>query len=224
MSTTISSLLRPPPPPPPLNTTTRSTTTKNLFSQNLSSIGFGYAIAIALGFLVLFSTILLASYICCRSATSRRRRNLQRTTNPENPNENSVYLPRIIFVAEDDDENSSQNVVGLDQAVINSYPKLVFSKKNRITDGDTLCAICLCEYKESEMLRMLPDCKHYFHVTCVDAWLKLNSSCPVCRNSPLPTPLSTPLQEVVPLSQYSDGRRRTWWKGVVVNFSYFSKL
>ncbi|KAL0309284.1 UNVERIFIED_CONTAM: RING-H2 finger protein ATL68 [Sesamum radiatum] len=37
------------------------------------------------------------------------------------------------------------------------------------------------------MLRMLPDCKHCFHVTCVDAWLKLNASCPVCRNSPLPT-------------------------------------
>ncbi|KAL2468988.1 RING-type domain-containing protein [Forsythia ovata] len=110
----------------------------------------------------------------------------------------------------DDDDNSSQNVaVGLDQAVINSYPKFVFSKKNGNSDSDTVCAICLCEYKESEMLRMLPDCKHYFHVTCVDAWLKLNSSCPVCRNSPLPTPLSTPLQEVVPLSQYSDGRRRT---------------
>ncbi|KAG5579466.1 hypothetical protein H5410_050093, partial [Solanum commersonii] len=41
---------------------------------------------------------------------------------------------------------------------------------------------------------------------CIDAWLKLNASCPVCRNSPLPTPMSTPLSEVVPLSQYSDDR------------------
>ncbi|KAL2490314.1 RING-H2 finger protein ATL68 [Abeliophyllum distichum] len=206
ITTSSSSSLPRPPPSPPLTTTT----SKNPFSQNLSSIGFGYAIAIALGCLVLFSTILLASYICCRSAAARRRRNLQRSSSSQNPNENSVYLPRIIFVAEDDEDNSSQNVtVGLDQAVINSYPKFVFSKKNGNSDSDTVCAICLCEYKESEMLRMLPDCKHYFHVTCVDAWLKLNSSCPVCRNSPLPTPLSTPLQEVVPLSQYSDGRRRT---------------
>ncbi|KAL0373754.1 UNVERIFIED_CONTAM: RING-H2 finger protein ATL67 [Sesamum radiatum] len=129
-------------------------------------------------------------------------------SNPNRSNENSIYLPRIIFVAEDD-ENESQNVVvGLDQAVINSYPKLVFSKRSGNWGNDTVCAICLCEYRESEMLRMLPDCKHCFHVTCVDAWLKLNASCPVCRNSPLPTPLSTPLQEVVPLSQYSDGRRR----------------
>lgn len=102
--------------------------------------------------------------------------------------------------------------------MINSYPKFKFCKRNGISGGggggggggnDTVCAICLCEYKDGEMLRLLPDCKHYFHVTCVDAWLKLNASCPVCRNSPLPTPLSTPLSEVVPLSQYSDGRRRS---------------
>lgn len=180
---------------------------KSTFSQNLNSIGLGYAIAIALGFLVLFSTILLSSYICCRSIAARRRRRSE-ILDPNHSNENSIYLPRIIFVAEDD-ENESQNVVvGLDQAVINSYPKFVFSKRSGNCANDTVCSICLCEYRESEMLRMLPDCRHCFHVMCVDAWLKLNASCPVCRNSPLPTPLSTPLQEVVPLSQYSDGRRR----------------
>ncbi|KAJ8573210.1 hypothetical protein K7X08_009721 [Anisodus acutangulus] len=201
-----SSLLRRQPPPPPLTTT---------LSQNLNTIGLGYAIAIALGFLVLLSTILLASYICCRSAAARRRRR-QIRANSQNPNniENGIYLPRIIFVAEDDEENgdvSSQNAtLGLDQVVINSYPKLVYSKRNNGNGNgnDVVCPICLCDYKDGEMLRMMPDCKHYFHVMCLDAWLKLNASCPVCRNSPLPTPLSTPLSEVVPLSQYSDGRRR----------------
>ncbi|KAL8062788.1 hypothetical protein ABFX02_02G170000 [Erythranthe guttata] len=193
------------PPPPPLASAKSSS-----FSQNLNSIGLGYAIAIALGFLVLFSTILLASYICCRSVASRRRRRDNRDRNPNHSNENSIYLPRIIFVAEDDDNDSQNAVVGLDDAAINSYPKFVFGKRNGISGGggDAVCSICLCEYRESEMLRMLPDCRHYFHVMCVDAWLKLNASCPVCRNSPLPTPLSTPLQEVVPLSQYTDGRRR----------------
>ncbi|XP_057780389.1 RING-H2 finger protein ATL67 [Salvia miltiorrhiza] len=185
-------------PPPPL-----AAATKPSFSQNLTSIGLGYAIAIALGFLVLFSTILLSSYICCRSIAARRRRR-----NPSRSAENSVYLPRIIFVAEDDDSEGQNVVAGLDQAVINSYPKFVFTKRSGAAAGDGVCSICLSDYRESEMLRMLPDCRHCFHVMCVDAWLKLNASCPVCRNSPLPTPLSTPLQEVVPLSQYSDGRRR----------------
>ncbi|CAA0842546.1 RING-H2 finger protein ATL68 [Striga hermonthica] len=192
----------PPPPPPPLATAARSSPT---LSKNLSSIGLGYAIAIALGFLVLFSSVLLASYICCRSAASRRRR--RRNPDPDRPGESSVYLPRIIFVAEDDEENGGgAAAVGLDPAVINSYPKFVFTRKGGACDS--VCSICLCEYREGEMLRMLPDCRHSFHVMCVDAWLKLNASCPVCRSSPLPTPLSTPLQEVVPLSQYSDGRRR----------------
>ncbi|XP_073147416.1 RING-H2 finger protein ATL67-like [Henckelia pumila] len=199
----------PSPPPPPPSTTLPSPTTagQSTFAQNIGSIGLGYAIAIALGFLVLFSTVLLASYICYRTAASRRRRS-RTSANPSRSDENSVYLPRIIFVAEDDESDSRNDVVGLEQAVINSYPKLVFSRRNGNGGNDAVCSICLCDYREAEMLRMLPDCKHSFHVTCVDAWLKLNASCPVCRNSPLPTPLSTPLQEVVPLSHYSDGRRR----------------
>ncbi|CDP08747.1 unnamed protein product [Coffea canephora] len=213
------------PPPPPLRPLPLSLspplapTTKTSLAEKLGSVGLGYAIAIAFGFLVLLSTVLLASYICCRSAAARRRRRFDSQSGPHNPsnnpNETSIYLPRIIFVTEDenDDEvSSSENaVVGLDQAVINSYPKFHFSKINAsfCAGNDPVCSICLCDYKESEMLRLLPDCKHYFHVTCIDAWLKLNASCPVCRNSPLPTPLSTPLSEVVPLSQYSGGRRRS---------------
>lgn len=217
MSTTPSSAVNLLPPPSPLLTTTTTTPSANAsFSQKLGSVGLGYAIAIAFGFLVFLSTVILASYICCRSAAARRRRRRLDSEstlhNPDHPNETSTYLPRIIFVAEDenDEVSSSENVVvGLDLAVINSYPKFQFSKRFGSFGGnDSVCPICLCEYKESEMLRLLPDCKHYFHVTCIDAWLKLNASCPVCRNSPLPTPLSTPLSELVPLSQYSDGRRR----------------
>ncbi|KAF6154535.1 hypothetical protein GIB67_027808 [Kingdonia uniflora] len=176
------------------------------FLQNLSNLGLGYAIAIALGVLVLLSTILLASYVCCRASRSRSRNTNTNTNNLED----GIILPRIIFVAEDDDDGrDEENVVsGLDQMVINSYPKFAFSKPKDLETGDTVCSICLCDYKEGEMLRMMPECRHYFHLYCVDAWLRLHASCPVCRNSPMPTPLSTPLSELVPLSQYGDNRRR----------------
>lgn len=170
----------------------------------LTNVGLGYAIAIALGFLVLLSTLLLASYICCR-LTRRRQNPNPNSSSTAASSDNGIILPRIVFVAEDDEDDSQNVVVGLDQAVINTYPKFPFSKGVR---NDSMCAICLCDYKDAEMLRTLPDCRHYFHLTCIDAWLKLNASCPVCRNSPLPTPMSTPLSEVVPLSQYSDGRNR----------------
>ncbi|OVA16935.1 zinc finger protein [Macleaya cordata] len=179
------------------------------FLQNLSNLGLGYAIAIALGFLVLLSTVLLASYVCCRARNRSRSENPN--PNPSNSN-NGIILPRIIFVAEDDeDENGrdEENVVtGLDQMVINSYPKFPFCNSKDLGTGDSVCSICLCDYKEGEMLRMMPDCRHFFHLCCVDAWLRLNASCPVCRNSPLPTPLSTPLSELVPLSHYPGNRRR----------------
>lgn len=185
------------------------------FIQNLSNLGLGYAIAIALGVLVLLSSLLLASYICCRS--SRYPGNRSPNPSSGSASSNGIVLPRIIFVAEDDDDDGdgdlerggarrSGGVVGLDPAAINSYPKFTYTAASK--GSDTVCSICLCEYKEGEMLRMMPDCKHYFHLLCIDAWLKLNASCPVCRTSPMPTPLSTPLSELVPLSQFSADRRR----------------
>ncbi|GMI98432.1 Arabidopsis Toxicos en Levadura 68 [Hibiscus trionum] len=172
----------------------------------LTNLGLGYSIVIAVGFLLLLSTLLLASYICFRSSASPRAF----TPNPTTSNSDGIILPRIVFVAED--EESENIAVGLDQAVINSYPKFRFSKESAAacsSNLNTTCSICLCEYKDSEMLRMMPECRHYFHAFCIDVWLKLNGSCPVCRNSPLPTPLSTPLSEVVPLSQFAADRRRS---------------
>ncbi|MQL98105.1 hypothetical protein Taro_030807 [Colocasia esculenta] len=186
------------------------------FLQNMSSLGLGYAVGIALGSLVLFSTLLLASYVCCRAAASHRRRRRRRAARApvgaSSPTLGAVVgLPHIIFVTEDDEEEGaaerSSPAQGLDQAAINSYPKFPFSKSSKAAaaaGGDAVCPICLCEYREGEMLRVMPDCRHGFHLTCVDAWLRLNASCPVCRTSPIPTPLSV----LVPLSHYAADRRR----------------
>jgi hypothetical protein len=44
------------------------------------------------------------------------------------------------------------------------------------------CAVCLCRYEDNEILRLLPKCKHAFHVDCVDLWLASHSTCPLCRH------------------------------------------
>lgn len=42
------------------------------------------------------------------------------------------------------------------------------------------CCICLAQYREKEEVRQLP-CTHMFHLKCVDRWLRIISSCPLCK-------------------------------------------
>ncbi|KAI8997413.1 hypothetical protein BDB01DRAFT_846068 [Pilobolus umbonatus] len=52
--------------------------------------------------------------------------------------------------------------------IIHSLPTRVFHKEK--TDEVDECIICLEEYQETEIIRILP-CKHEFHLKCIDPWL-----------------------------------------------------
>ncbi|XP_027342764.1 putative RING-H2 finger protein ATL21A [Abrus precatorius] len=76
-------------------------------------------------------------------------------------------------------------VMGLDGATIEKYPKTLLGESGRLLKpNDNTCAICLSEYEPKETLRSIPECNHYFHAQCIDEWLKMNGTCPICRNSP----------------------------------------
>ncbi|KAJ2650818.1 hypothetical protein IWW40_002080 [Coemansia sp. RSA 1250] len=47
---------------------------------------------------------------------------------------------------------------------------------------DCMCAICLCDYEEGDVLRLLA-CQHHMHQACVDEWLHINQTCPLCKQS-----------------------------------------
>lgn len=153
---------------------------------------FGYGIGVSVGILLLITTITLASYFCTRTAlppSSTHPRT--RSSSPEPPPDHPHH-----YIVD----------VGLDETTISSYPKLLYSeaKKQRNDSAVSCCSICLADYKSSDMLRLLPDCAHLFHQKCIDPWLRLHPTCPLCRTSPMPTPLSTPLAEVVPLAARRD--------------------
>ncbi|XP_052194398.1 E3 ubiquitin-protein ligase At1g12760-like [Diospyros lotus] len=45
---------------------------------------------------------------------------------------------------------------------------------------DAECCICLCAYEEGTELRVLP-CRHHFHCPCIEKWLCINATCPLCK-------------------------------------------
>ncbi|GFP80317.1 E3 ubiquitin-protein ligase at4g11680 [Phtheirospermum japonicum] len=53
-------------------------------------------------------------------------------------------------------------------------------KERAISGEDAVCCICLAKYVNNDELRELP-CSHFFHKDCVDKWLKINASCPLCK-------------------------------------------
>ncbi|KAF5726005.1 hypothetical protein HS088_TW23G00742 [Tripterygium wilfordii] len=76
---------------------------------------------------------------------------------------------------------SSSRFSGIDKTVIESLPFFRFSSLKGSKQG-LECAVCLSKFEDIEILRLLPKCKHAFHINCVDQWLEKHSSCPLCRH------------------------------------------
>lgn len=73
--------------------------------------------------------------------------------------------------------------------------------------GRETCPICIVDFEEGDDIRVLPcEGKHRFHPACVDQWLlELSSSCPICRQGVLVTPVvrSLPSRSNLAWSQIS---------------------
>ncbi|KAF5470169.1 hypothetical protein F2P56_010701 [Juglans regia] len=146
--------------------------------------GFAYSLGLSLVVIGVFITMTVASYYCTRRHSGHE---------PEgSTNGNSITST--------EEEDSAVDIeVGIDEAALRSNPMFLYCKA-KLHKGDdhhstaSCCYICLADYGDADMLRLLPDCGHLFHGKCVDPWLRLHPTCPVCRSSPAPTPpAKTPL-------------------------------
>ncbi|XVF04206.1 hypothetical protein REPUB_Repub05bG0062300 [Reevesia pubescens] len=61
---------------------------------------------------------------------------------------------------------------------INPGPKTLISSAAAAAHE---CGICLEDFQEKEVCWVLFKCNHIFHKPCVEEWLKINFSCPLCR-------------------------------------------
>ncbi|XVE51431.1 hypothetical protein DITRI_Ditri02bG0039700 [Diplodiscus trichospermus] len=79
---------------------------------------------------------------------------------------------------------------GLDPLVIASLPMFTYKVTTTQVDHDdepTECSVCLGTITEETTVRLLPNCKHIFHVDCIDKWLGSHTTCPICRTVAEPT-------------------------------------
>ena len=65
---------------------------------------------------------------------------------------------------------------------LRSLPTVKYRAALQARGGEAACSICMQEYEEGEVLRLLY-CRHFFHRGCVDVWLLRNATCPNCRAS-----------------------------------------
>ncbi|KMZ70137.1 E3 ubiquitin-protein ligase, ATL family [Zostera marina] len=153
--------------------------------------GVGYGIGLSFGILSIITTIALASYFCTRNANQQ---------------------PTSTSVTGTDTNSGNAGVVdvemGLDEETIKSYPNILYHRLSTMklsndpihcsisSTAASACSICLSDYDESDLIRILPDCKHLFHLLCVDPWLRLHPTCPVCRMSLI----SPPVKDVLRIS------------------------
>lgn len=85
---------------------------------------------------------------------------------------------------------------GLDPTIIASLPLFLYKRNDH--DNDIIeCSICLSIIEDGELVRVLPNCKHNFHVECIDKWFNYHSTCPVCRTEAESRLLPEPREGVV---------------------------
>ncbi|KAJ3677914.1 hypothetical protein LUZ60_001717 [Juncus effusus] len=65
--------------------------------------------------------------------------------------------------------------------VLWALPTTIYSSKVELAGSRPECTICLSEFTHGEHIRILPACKHGFHMRCIDTWLSKQSTCPTCR-------------------------------------------
>lgn len=78
-------------------------------------------------------------------------------------------------------EQAEQRISGLEPVLVAAIPTMRFNREASSSIEDAQCSICLGEYQEKDVLRIMPKCGHNFHLCCIDTWLRKHSTCPVCR-------------------------------------------
>ncbi|XP_042436835.1 RING-H2 finger protein ATL74-like [Zingiber officinale] len=98
---------------------------------------------------------------------------------------------------------------GLDAESMKALPWTVLRPDDFVGGADH-CAVCLSEFSPGQGARVLPNCRHSFHVECIDGWFVAHTTCPLCRTqagpkSTIMPPESPPANPSIPSAPQGAG-------------------
>ncbi|BAF15521.1 RING-H2 finger protein ATL68 isoform X1 [Oryza sativa Japonica Group] len=134
---------------------------------NLVSAALGFGMTAA------FVAFVCARFVCCRA----RRADASASRPHPSPVDFDADFPS------DFDRPIEHSRSGLEPLAVAAIPTMKYNCEAFHSEDDTQCSICLSEYKEKDILRIVPICHHNFHLYCLDAWLLKQTTCPICRIS-----------------------------------------
>ncbi|KAJ9557333.1 hypothetical protein OSB04_011947 [Centaurea solstitialis] len=148
-----------------MHTQVEETTISPTPSQSTENKGFDANVVMVL-------SVLLCSIICSLVLNSIIRCVLRcsRTVNSES-------------ITGQESTRVASNNTGIKKKALKTFPTVRYWEGLKLPGLDKECVICLSEFVSEEVIKILPECNHGFHVRCIDKWLSSHSSCPTCRHS-----------------------------------------
>ncbi|KAL5742801.1 hypothetical protein ACOSP7_029533 [Xanthoceras sorbifolium] len=124
---------------------------------------------------VIAGSVMIMTYHCIAFACCYN----SRRASHDNPSNN---IGQRSSIHDHQQEISRLRGGGTSSSTLRLIPVYRYSK-----DGNEgTCSVCLCEFKEGDQIRVLPECLHSFHVACIDMWLSSHTNCPICRAEATP--------------------------------------
>ncbi|KAL0905040.1 hypothetical protein M5K25_027211 [Dendrobium thyrsiflorum] len=162
----------PQPSPPPLFSSSLSSS-----SSSSSSASSASSILLIIVLIIAFAVLASVSFHLLRHLLSRRR--------CSSPPPRSLHCPPSSHT----EHTSSASVTPPPSAkdhVVSSLPPVSLSSAASVLPKSPDCAVCLSPFYPRDDLRLLPSCRHAFHLKCIDLWLQSTPSCPLCRSPAAP--------------------------------------